>query len=383
MPPQPLVIVAVSGRALAQSAARHHDPVMILDAFADADTRRAGRTVNVGSRTGIGLDGRRMLAALARIAAGTRPAIVAGSGFERAPELLDRIARHGQLHANDAVIVRALKDPDIFPELLRTQGWTVPETQRAVPADRSGWLRKRIGGAGGIHVRRATGCRRSTRHYFQRELTGTPVSITFLADGVRAHVLGCNRLLAQAIGRLPWCHAGVVSGASLPTGMLERAQMRLDRLVRTTGLRGLNGIDLLLTDEDAVALEINPRPTASFELYDPDYEEGLVHWHVASFAAPIPRFEPRPPRIPHRALRIVYADRDTVTPHDGSWSAWCRDLPLPGTRIPAGAPVLTIAAQGPTLDAALLELDQRTAAMHRTLASWAGRDAMLAAGVAP
>lgn len=383
MPSQPLVIVAVSGRALAQSAARHHGAVVILDAFADADTRRAGRAVDIGLHAGIGIDGRRMLAALAKIADGARASIVAGSGFERKPGLLDRVAVHGRLYANDSTIVRSLKDPDIFPELFRAQGWTVPDTQRAVPADRISWLQKRVGGAAGLHVRRATGRRHGADHYYQREIAGTPMSITFLADGERAHVLGCNRLLTRAMGALPWCHAGVVSGVSLAPALRATVKTRLDRLVRVTGLRGLNGLDFLLAADDAVALELNPRPTASFELYDSDYEEGLVHWHMASFEGPLRGFEPRRGQTPSRALHIVHADRDTVVPDDATWPAWCRDLPMPGTFIPAGAPVLTVAAEGSTTDDALHELDRRCAGIRRTISSWAGRTATVAIGVAP
>ncbi|MBX9962716.1 MAG: ATP-grasp domain-containing protein [Burkholderiales bacterium] len=383
MPSQPLVIVAVSGRALAESAARQHGAIVILDAFADADTRRAGHAVNVGLRAGIGIDTKRMLAALAKIGDGTGASIVTGSGFERMPDLLDRIETHGRLYANDSTIVRALKDPDIFPELLRAQGWTVPDTQRAVPADRAAWLQKRIGGAAGIHIHRASGRRHGIDRYYQREVTGTPMSVTFLADGERAHVLGCNRLLTQAMGALPWCHAGIVSGVSLAPALRASVQTRLDRLVRVTGLRGLNGVDFLLAGDDAVALEINPRPTASFELYDPDYEEGLVHWHMASFEGPLRGFERRSGQTSSRALRIVYADRDTVTPDDAVWPAWGRDLPMPGTRIPAGAPVLTVVADGPTMEAALAELDRRRAAIARTVASWTSRGVALAIGAAP
>jgi uncharacterized protein len=382
VPFQPLVIIAVSGRALAQSAARRHGEVAILDAFADADTRRVGRAVNVGLRAGIGIDTRRMLTVLTKITDGGAASIVTGSGFERMPDLLDRIGACGRLYANDSAIIRALKDPDVFPEIFRAQGWTVPETQRAVPADRTAWLQKRVGGAAGVHVRRAAGRRHAADRYYQREIAGMPLSITFLADGARAHVLGCNRLLTQAMRALPWCHAGVVSGVSLAPALRTALQVRLDRLVRVTGLRGLNGVDFLLAGDDAVALEINPRPTASFELYDPDYEEGLVHWHMASFAGPLRGFEPRSGHTPCRALRIVHADRDTLVPADATWTEWCRDLPMPGTAIPAGAPVLTVAAEGSTTEDALRELDRRHADVRRTIASWAGRHATAAIGVA-
>lgn len=357
--------------------------MVILDAFADADTRRTGHAVNVGLHHGIGIDGRRMLAALAQVSAGRNATVLVGSGFERSPQWLDRMARHGRLCANDSAVVRALKDPDIAMELLQAQGWTVPETQRTVPSVRAGWLQKRVGGAGGIHVRRAAGRKHAAHHYYQREVEGIALSITFLADGERAHVLGCNRLLSVAIGTLPWCHAGIVSGVSLPGGLRATLQDRLDRLVRVTGLRGLNGLDFLLVGDDAVALEVNPRPTASFELYDADYEEGLVHWHIASFAGPLREFVARTERSAARALRVVYADRDMAIPDSAIWPAWCRDQPVAGTTIAAGAPVLTVAATGGTPDAALDELDRRVESIRRRIAQYAVRDPVVALGATP
>lgn len=376
----PLVVVAVSGRALAQSAARSHGPVVILDAFADADTRRTGTAVNVGLNHGIGIDGKRMLAALAQATSDRNATIVVGSGFERSPHWLDRMARHGRLCANDSSVVRALKDPDIVMKLLRAQGWNVPETQRMPPSTRSGWLQKRVGGAGGIHVRRAAGRKHAAHHYYQREVDGIALSVTFLADGERAYVLGCNRLLSVTIGTLPWCHAGIVSGVSLSAGLRATLQDRLDRLVRVTGLRGLNGLDFLMVGDDAVALEVNPRPTASFELYDADYEEGLVHWHIASFAGPLREFVARTERSTARALRVVYADRDMAIPDGEVWPDWCRDQPGAGTSIAAGAPVLTVTADGGTPEAAQVELDRRAESIRRQVARYVVHEVVVPLG---
>ena len=45
-----LVVVAISGRALAQSAAKTRPRVVVLDAFGDRDTRAIAEVVRVGSR---------------------------------------------------------------------------------------------------------------------------------------------------------------------------------------------------------------------------------------------------------------------------------------------------------------------------------------------
>ena len=85
-----MAVAALSARALAEWARADGRPVLALDAFGDADTRRAAvRWAGIGSAEGLRIDGQRLLDELAR------PGLqvwVAGSGFEAQPELLEAAA---------------------------------------------------------------------------------------------------------------------------------------------------------------------------------------------------------------------------------------------------------------------------------------------------
>jgi predicted ATP-grasp superfamily ATP-dependent carboligase len=151
-----------------------------------------------------------------------------------------------------------------------------------------------------------------------------------------------------------------------------QTQSSLDRLVRVTGLRGLAGLDFLLDGDRITALEINPRPTATFELYDDDFPAGLVPWHLASFERPVPEFGALLGRGAgtHRAIGVVYA-RDPVTiPGNASFPSWCRDLPCTGSTIAAGAPVLSVFAEAASSDEAEREIDQRIRLARELVARW-------------
>lgn len=365
-----VVVIAVSGRALAQSAARSARQVVTIDAFGDADTRAVGPVFEAGLRRGIGLDGRRLWTALRQATDGHDGLLVTGSGFERHPSWLDRVATFGRLRANPSRIVAGLKDPAVAFEILGALGWTTPVTAASMPSARAGWLQKRIGGAGGIHVRPASGARPAANAYYQREHPGTPMSATFLADGERAHVLGLNTLLTHAIGPAPYCYAGAISGATLPEDVSTALQQRLDRLVRVTALRGLNGIDFLWDEREVVVLEVNPRPTASFELYDADVDGGLVWWHMRSFTERLDG-PPPPAAVPmSRGLQVVYADRTVVIPESPEWPDWAHDLPCSRSVVRAGAPALSVSATGPTPAAVRQALDGRAILMRQQLAHW-------------
>ena len=370
--PEEIVVIAVSGRALAQSAAKLGCAVRVFDAFADRDTRAVGPTVCVASDGAIALDQQRLLKALDALPERAHArVIVVGSGFERAPHLLNGIAKYAVLCANDADIVRALKQPELGTDLLRAVGFRVPDTQRAPPVDRNGWLRKEIGGAGGVHVRRASDGLRRARCYYQREMPGEPCSVTFMADGERAWIIGFNRQSIAAIGAAPFCYMGASTCemGAVPAATLQRS---LDRLVRATELRGLNGVDFLLDGDACMVLEVNPRPTATFELYDADFAEGLVHWHIRSFDGPLAEFgvRLRERTLKHRAYAIVFAQGAMQIPVEAAFVPWMRDLPSAGV-VQAGAPVLSVFADADTPALARQLLQERQQQVHAMLARWA------------
>ena len=363
-----LVVIAISGRALAQSAARGGWRVQVLDAFADRDTRAAGEAVCIAREGAIALDYRRMFAALGEP---SERIIVSGSGFERAPQVLSRLAACGTLCGNDADIVAALKQPELAAEVLRALDFTVPDVQSTPPQDAEGWLQKEIGGAGGVHVRPAVGAPHRARCYYQRIVPGRPWSVTFLADGERAYIVGFNVQSFCAIGAAPYCYVGA-STCRVPDALASEMQARLDRLVRLTGLRGLNGLDFLLDGDDAWTLEVNPRPPATFELYDEEIPNGLVYWHVRSFQSPVPEFASLLPkrRLAARGYRIVFAEHVLRVPEALECGEWCRDLPNPGVVIPAGAPVLSVFAEAATPELARTQLERRTLEASQRVARW-------------
>ena len=367
-----LAVAAVSGRALAQSAVKRRRRVVVFDAFGDRDTRAMAEVVCVGSDTGIALDPDRLTAALAAESRGSDLAIVLGSGFEGTPELASRLARYGRVYVNDPAVVAALKDPELGIALLRASGWRVPVTQRDAPADRRGWLQKQTGGAGGAHVRPAPHAAAGGGRYFQREVPGQPLSVTLLADGDRAYCLGFNRLRMESLGDSSHCYGGAVAGIDLPAALRAQAQSALDRLVRVTGLRGLAGLDFLLDGDRMTAVEINPRPTATFELYDDDFPEGLVHWHRASFERAVPEFAGRLVRraAVHRALGVVYARAPITVPGQVSFPRWCRDLPCAGSTIAPDCPVLSVFAEGASDGDAERELEARSRSARELVARW-------------
>ena len=157
-------------------------------------------------------------------------------------------------------------------------------------------------------------------------------------------------------------------------------------LAAESGGVGLVGVDLIVDDAGRVhVIEVNPRPTASMELFERTGDLALAADHLAACGFASPR--------PHRpcaaadagatwSKAVLFARHDTPlgedmigalraagaawTAADGGWPALA-DLPRPAQVLAAGGPVLTVFARGPAAAESLAALRGRIAAVERLL----------------
>jgi uncharacterized protein len=370
---RPLLVVSASGRALAQSASRSGCTVVVLDLFNDLDVRALARaSCRVASRSGK-FDARRLLAAARLLCPPDRcGGLVCGSGFEGRTGLLARLAQGRTLLGNPPETIARIKDPMRFFGLLDALGIAHPATQLEPPANPSGWLVKRRGGAGGSHVQPARARHRArAQRYFQRWQPGRTLSALFAADGRTARMIGCNEQWTAGIAQCaPYCYGGAAGGVALPARAGARIAVLLDQLVAATGVIGLNGLDFILDARgEPYVLEINPRPPATLELYDADFPQGLLAAHLRACAGELPSL---PQRVTARAHAIVYATHALRVPAHMRWPAWCTDIPPGGSLIAAGAPVCSVHAESRSSaqarDLAMARLEQLRDSLSRKVA---------------
>ncbi len=305
------------------------------------------------------LDARALLAAAAALEPPDRyEGVICGAGFEGRTGHIARLARGRRLWGNRPETVACVRDPARLLGLFRRLGIRHPAVRFTPPDRPSGWLVKDPGGAGGAQVRRAQERRAGARCYYQRFEPGETCSVTFLANGQRALVLGFNRQWTSPArpGR-PFLYGGAVGGVALPPVVEADLRERLDALVAATGLVGLNGLDFLCRGEEWLALELNPRPTATLDLYDADYPEGLFAFHLQACGGVLPAAPA--PRSAVRAHAVYYASTFGRVAESLEFPAWCRDVPNPGVRFAPGEPVCTITAEAANHDAALALIRRR------------------------
>lgn len=352
-----VLIAAFSGRALAQSARRAGFRPLVVDCFGDDDMIAAAEAyVCLPARVQVGFIPRPFYAALDKLiteAPSPPIGLVLGSGFECNPRFVERIGQRYPLIGNPAEVIRASKDPATFFPTLARLGIRHPETQLTPPADTTGWLMKRTGGSGGLHIHACPSVPRpDKRRYFQKRIGGEAVSVLGVVGG-RGPAFAFSRQWTSPLPRRPYRYGGAV-GPITPDPDLEARLVTLAHdVVKELKLTGLVSLDVLVEDGEPSLLEVNPRPGATLDVFD-DGTGNLFRAHVAAArgedAAGLLMDSWGPPAA--RAAAILYADRGPLTVPALAWPSWTADRSRAGSEIAKHQPLATVIADANTADAA-------------------------------
>ena len=354
-----VLIAAISGRALAESARRSGYVPLVADFFGDQDTLNvAGAHVRLDSALAHGIEESALVHALERLSEQRQPlGVVCGTGFEGRTQILRRLAERWRVFGNSAAIVAKVKNPAVLFSVCAELAIPFPDWSLVRPRAPAEWLAKRRGGAGGTHVNPAQQSDGADDEiYYQRKTSGTPVSALFLADGERATVLGFSVQWSSPTPRQPYRYGGAVRPATLAPTITEQLSAAVDRLAASLSLVGLNSADFLVAGDRFWLLEINPRPGATLDIFEPP-EGSLFALHMAACCRKLGR----PPRYPDgaQASAIVYAENDIHSVPVLDWPDWTADRPVAGSMIKAGQPLCTVYANGSAATAAKAIADQR------------------------
>lgn len=378
-----LFIAALSGRALAQAVQGLSLPCTVADCFGDADTRRYSLLFTNISHDddALRMDEQKLLQALSDCAAYCKHSdeqlcVITGTGFESQLEMLRSLQKHAQsLGAvcafNDADVMSDITNPEMFFSALDGLGVAHPATRFTPPNDDKGWWVKQCGGHGASHIRPFLGTAEiALEHiYYQEDIQGSQQSM--LANSYISNIV-CISFNQQQILRSPqdrfqYCGAIAVEPAEAEhaLGISTQLQTQLSTLAQALckrfKLRGLLSLDFILSDDRAYVLEINARPTATFELLD---SAAALVMHLQAFGVWKDAASNRQHQHSYAGHRYVFAPHDLrvtsmlerglvqhkVMSHITDW-------PMLNTYVPAGAPLCNLHAQGQSLQAVQTELD--------------------------
>lgn len=366
-----LIVLGASVRALAFSAVRAGFQPLAFDLFADRDLAALCPAVRLSQYP------RDFITALA-----TTPNVpwMYTGGLENYPHLINQLAKMRPLLGNSGSAVRAARDPVLFGQIVSEAGLHFPGIGQA--SDTHPQLLKLRRSSGGLGVRLATPDERQQPPdgaYLQQFVDGKSWSAVFLAADDQAAMLGLTR---QWNGRdfglpRPFLYVGNVGPVLLPQRDLEQLRNLGHEVSRKFHLRGLFNVDLIRNEHGLWALEINPRYSASVEILERAWNGPAVQLHVDACQGQLPG-----PLIPASNARlfgkaVVYARQDGIVPKTlehiaNEWNVdpscpGLADLPHTGESIHAGQPVVTVFAEGASVEQVEQEIRRRAALVQKAL----------------
>lgn len=361
----PVLIVGASARAAAMSAARSGLEFTAIDLFADEDLRQLAASGHVTSCRRLA----DLRAAHHELPAG--PWLYTG-GLENLASVVQCISQSRRLWGTDAETLRRVRNPRRLYRVLSQYGFRVPLiAPRGRVPDRGTWLVKPRRSCGGLKIQWAKGGQpidQAGSSLVHEYVPGPSFSGSYLASPSGCSWIGVSRQVTQQEvpgaepARHPFRYRGSVVGPFEPVTLdgdsWSDRWTRLGRVVAEHfGVRGLFGIDAVLAQDEVgrrqlVPLEVNPRYTASMELFEQEqqFEAIVAHreacttdnflWngpvHLANWWQKFVVYAREAISVDESFVRTLQAqNRDPLWPD-------VADIPRPGSRIAADQPVCTV-----------------------------------------
>lgn len=372
--PHPILLVGLTMRMLAQLAVQAGYPVIALDYFGDADLQAICPSRSLLRDDHLPYSVPALVNAASDL---TASAVVYSANLENFPAEVARLARGRRLLGNTPDTLAQVRDPFRLAAALRAKGFAFPETispaSGLTPDPARSWLWKPLQGGGGHGVRLWRNGRFLEGGVFQERLAGLVGSAAFVAAGRQAVVLGLTEQLVgqRAFGASGFNYCGNLTPPPLPpdelNSLLRQVRAIVSHLTRTFNLRGLNGLDFIWQAGQVWTIEVNPRPSASLELFELVYGLRVFDAHVRSFEGRLPDFDLEKALVTGTAAgkAIVYAPADIQLGDTAHWvSCNIRDVPHSGEFIQRGQPVCTLLTQADTPAACLRDLQARASELR-------------------
>ncbi|MCX9012590.1 MAG: ATP-grasp domain-containing protein [Candidatus Methanoperedens sp.] len=349
-----ILVVCYSSRSIVCSAKKAGYTVYALDNFGDVDMRGcADKAEFLGNASGD------RIYELAR-SFGDFDAVVLGPGFEK--------LRFRNILNNRLSVMEEVNDKLKIAKKFESMDIPHPDTELLTKASGAGFplmIKPRFGSGGMLNITARDEdeladlkARDDACNFIAQEFVeGTPCSASLIGTGDDAAVIALNEQLIGVPGltRLPFAYCGNIT--PFRTGFSDEMVQYAARIAREFSLVGSNGVDFILTEKGAVAIEVNPRFQGSLDTIELSTGMNVFDAHVRSFEGELPLLRDF---SRYAAKAILYTDRRLIIDQKlsdrltGCMNANnAADIPQAGCVISPDEPVATLLGTGETREIAL------------------------------
>jgi uncharacterized protein len=361
-----IVIAALSSRIYAEAAVKAGYDVIAIDAFVDSDVEKLVKNCFQIGLVDNQLNSNELLEVLDSLDLQAVLGFCYGAGFEKHPYLLKEVSKRLPVLGNPPSVVDKCKLPAIFFATCKRVQIPFPDVVYKAPVVGKDWLVKRVGGSGGGHIKLLDNAlvSHNADMYYQKQQQGMPISCLFLGTKHGVDIIGVNEQWFDSSNTEPYRYGGAVSHADINPKAKLRLIGYVKQLADAFGLIGINSCDAICDGEEVYVLEINPRLSASMDLYRID---SLMDKHIAAslMTLELSEMEHLCDRETSHAHQIVYATHPLKLKNDIIWPEWVKDVPSAGAYFNEGMPVCTVVADAETASLAKALVADRASILNR------------------
>jgi len=188
----------------------------------------------------------------------------------------------------------------------------------------------------------------------QEYIDGMPASCCCLVSEGKAVVLTTNQQILRGGDISAFAFCGSITPCSHP--MAKRMVELAKKIAAATGCTGCIGIDFVLTDTEAYAIEVNPRFQGTLETVEHTLGVNLFKLHLDACNGILPSSIPASNGFTARKI-LVASEPVTVNSNLLCLKDIVTDIPHPGTIFEEGMVIVSVMGCGSTEEDALSSLD--------------------------
>ncbi len=275
--------------------------------------------------------------------------ILLGAGSEQYAAFIEAVDGWTLSACNTSTLL-AVNQPKEFFHALSELDIPFPDIHFDYPPASNDWLYKLASSCGGVGVSRSNDHgEKALGGYWQLEKTGLSMSALCISDQQESVIIGINRQYINSnFETYPCLYEGALANVKVTKEFIIKIESYINKLISHFKLVGVFSVDMIVQGDDIFVLEINPRISASYELYEclnPSLNLVDAHFRVCE-GERLSNIQINP-NISEMlcGYLIIYADSNIEIPENMNWPDWCKDRPESNRLISIGEPVCSVYVQ--------------------------------------
>ena len=202
--------------------------------------------------------------------------LIYGSGLEDKKNIYEVLNAHLIINCNTLDLLRKSGDLCSLKDMVEGSDLRLPSDTNANSLT-TRLISKPLHSYGGFNIRFET--QYKEKYYTEQYIPGDTYSASFFINDENFMFLGFNKLLLlKAYKAHPFIHAGAIMYNDIKDP--QKIIRSMDRLSRKLEMKGYNSIDFKIHKKQIFIVDINPRITSTFKIYNDIYNNSLLNHQI-------------------------------------------------------------------------------------------------------